>query len=134
MKPNEVNKLYKAYRKAIDSGIRAALTDMPALPEPEDDADEYVQLEHRVHTYVRAQFTLSLAELSDGPLEQESRDGLAMNYLGVWQEREYQPGDTVSDRSALWVCRSVTTSRPPGDAWQMAVKPPARPKDLEHRG
>lgn len=44
-------------------------------------------------------------------------------YRGVWQERDYAPGDTVTWDGSLWHCMSATSERPgTGDTWRLAAK------------
>ena len=53
----------------------------------------------------------------------EARPTLAVR--GVWKPRaSYEPGDAVSDKSALWVCTSAVTGERPGasSCWRLAVK------------
>ena len=53
----------------------------------------------------------------------EARPMLAVR--GVWKPRaSYEPGDAVSDKSALWVCTSAVTGERPGasSCWRLAVK------------
>jgi hypothetical protein len=45
-------------------------------------------------------------------------------YLGVWDEGHapFKPNEICTDRSALWICRRTTHTRPPGDDWTLMVK------------
>ncbi len=61
-----------------------------------------------------------VAELEQKLAELEQR---AMRYRGVFREaNDYERGDCVTDGGALWFCRHPTSTRPPSDDWQLAVK------------
>jgi integrin beta 3 len=47
-----------------------------------------------------------------------------MLYQGVWQERSYEPGDSVTWRGSLWVARAATDSKPDeaSTAWTLCAK------------
>jgi hypothetical protein len=43
-------------------------------------------------------------------------------YRGLWEERAYETGDMVTLDGSMWACLTDTDTRPPGDAWRLAVK------------
>jgi len=51
------------------------------------------------------------------------KSGSHLKYRGTFKTGVlYVPGDAITDKSAFWVCLSVTDSRPPGENWQLAAK------------
>jgi hypothetical protein len=46
------------------------------------------------------------------------------SYVGVWNQSAapFKPNEICTDRSALWICKRSTHTRPPGDDWQLMVK------------
>jgi hypothetical protein len=45
-------------------------------------------------------------------------------YCGTWSESKtpFKLNELVTDKSALWICRRATHTRPPGDDWTLMVK------------
>jgi integrin beta 3 len=43
---------------------------------------------------------------------------------GVWKSQKYEPGDAVTWRGSLWICKAETESKPNDVAehWRLAVK------------
>lgn len=62
--------------------------------------------------------------LSDGKLYAREVRLPAMIYQGIWVEREYEQGDTVTRDGSLWHCERTTTATPGGTSpdWKLAAK------------
>jgi hypothetical protein len=71
-----------------------------------------------------------IAGLQQRVVELEQRPTL--KYLGVWKEGQaYWPGNAVTDRGSVFICKANTLDRPGGsDAWQLAVQ---RGRDARNR-
>jgi hypothetical protein len=45
-----------------------------------------------------------------------------LEYLGIWEPKEYNPGNIVTHSGGMWHCRNTTRSLPPSGDWQLCVK------------
>lgn len=60
---------------------------------------------------------------SDGAVERKSFTLPVMIYRGIYQEGEFEPGDTVTWGGSLWHCGAPTTDKPgTSAAWKLCVK------------
>lgn len=72
------------------------------------------QLETKVRKVTGiSDFEERLAELEARPV---------FDYRGVWEAREYIPGQLVTHHGSMWFCKSTTRSQPPSAEWQLCVK------------
>jgi hypothetical protein len=53
-----------------------------------------------------------------------------LEYLGIWEAKEYNPGNIVTHSGGMWHCRNTTRSLPPSGDWQLCVKSGRPGKDL----
>jgi hypothetical protein len=52
-------------------------------------------------------------------------------YRGLWEDaRAYETGDLVTLDGSMWACLADTDTRPPGEAWRLAVKRGERARAL----
>lgn len=73
---------------------------------------------------VREAVTLAVPDAVERAIGEAIKSVPRMEYHGVWTERAFTKGDTVTFGGSLWICRVEHTTGKPGmcDDWQLAVK------------
>jgi hypothetical protein len=86
-----------------------------AISDPERLADIVAEV---IREHVAKELAPVRAEIAELRAAQRS-----FKYCGTYEVgREYSAGDFVTDKGAVWHCKSPTSSRPPSECWQLSVR------------